>query len=37
MKADLVIGPPLVPERWLHDHSRFFDQKPVKLILDFDQ
>ncbi|AFK67860.1 hypothetical protein YSA_02016 [Pseudomonas putida ND6] len=36
MKADLVIGPPLLPERWFHDYSRFLDDLSVKLGLDFD-
>ncbi len=36
VKADLVIGPPLLPERWFHDYSRFLDDLSVKLGLDFD-
>ncbi|MNT47668.1 hypothetical protein D3C72_1844020 [compost metagenome] len=36
VKADLVVGPPLLPERWLHDHSRFLDGLSVKVGLDFD-
>jgi hypothetical protein len=37
VKADLVVGPSLLPERWLHDHSQYLDDLPVKLGLDFDR